>query len=325
MHHSPVRLLLLALLTFPFAPRWAGADTLGQAEALAWLQKIASAARELSYTGTFVYQHGEHVETSRITHYVDRTGEIERLETLDGPKREIIRNQNEIITYFAESKVIKRERRAARRTFPALLPEQLSTLTEFYNVRKGGQERIAGFDAQALMLDPRDEFRYGHKLWADMNSGLLLKAKMVNDRHQVVEQFHFTQLTIGAVSKDQVRAGFVIPPLPARTPDTQAGPSETGWVVRSQPAGFRKIIEMVRQRQDGKGQVAHLVYSDGLAAVSVFIEPLPSTRQVPEGLLHQGAVHIYSRSMSDQLVTVLGETPAATVMQMANSVGPKAK
>lgn len=325
MGRSPLRLLLCALLALPFAPRWAAADPLGQPEALAWLQKIASAARELSYSGTFVYQHGDHVETSRITHYVDRTGEIERLETLDGPKREIIRNQDEIITYFAESRVIKRERRAARRTFPALLPEQLSTLTEFYNVRKGGQERIAGFDAQALVLDPRDEFRYGHKLWADVNSGLLLKAKMVNDRHQVVEQFHFTQLSIGPVSKDQVRAGFVIPPLSARPPDPYAGPSETGWVVRNQPAGFRKIIEMLRQRHDGKGQVAHLVYSDGLAAVSVFIEPLPSTRQVPEGLLHQGAVHIYSRSMSDHLVTVLGETPAATVMQMANSVGPKGK
>jgi sigma-E factor negative regulatory protein RseB len=324
MHHFPSRLLLAALLALWLAPKWASADTLGQAEALAWLQKIASAARDLSYTGTFVYQHGDQVETSRITHYVDRTGEIERLETLDGPKREIIRNQNEIITYYAESKLIKRERRAARRTFPALLPEQLSALTDFYNVRKGGQERIAGFDAQALVLDPRDEFRYGHKLWADMNSGLLLKAKMVNDRHQVVEQFHFTQLTIGPVSKEQVRAGFVIPPLPVR-PDSQAGPSETGWVVRNQPAGFRKIIEMVRQRPDGKGQVAHLVYSDGLAAVSVFIEPLPHTRQVPDGLLHQGAIHIYSRSMSDQLVTVLGETPAATVMQMANSVGPKGR
>jgi sigma-E factor negative regulatory protein RseB len=318
--------LLSGVLAFQLVPRAALADALADSEALAWLQKIAAAARELSYSGTFVYQHGEQVETSRITHYVDRAGEIEKLETLDGPKREIVRNQNEIITFYAESKSVKRERRAARRSFPALLPDALSSITEFYQLRKGGQERIAGLDAQALVLEPRDEFRYGHKLWADVSSGLLLKAKMINERHQMVEQFHFTQVTIGPVPKEAVRPSFVIPPIPARAPQADvASPAETGWVVRNSPAGFRKILEMSRMRRDGQGQVAHLVFSDGLAAVSVFIEPLPASRKVPDGLMHQGALHIYSRSLPDQLVTVLGETPAATVVQMGNSVAPKGK
>lgn len=301
-------------------------DPTVDSEALAWLQKIAAAARELSYTGTFVYQHGDQVETSRISHYVDRAGEIEKLETVDGPKREVIRNQNETITFYAESKSIKRERRAMRSSFPALLPDALGSVTEYYQVRKGGQERIAGLDARALVLEPRDGFRYGHKLWADSNSGLLLKAKLLNERHQVVEQFHFTQVTIGPVPKEAVRPSFDIPPLPARAsqPDVTS-PAETGWVVANSPAGFRKILEMSRLRTDGQGQVAHLLFSDGLAAVSVFIEPLPASRRVPDGLMHQGAVHIYSRALSDRLVTVLGETPAATVVQMGNSVGPKGK
>jgi sigma-E factor negative regulatory protein RseB len=316
--------LLSGLLAFQLVPRGALADTLADTEALAWLQRIAAAARELSYSGTFVYQHGDQAETSRITHYVDRAGEIEKLETLDGPKREVIRNQNEIITFYAESKSVKRERRASRRSFPALLPDALSSITDFYQLRKGGQERIAGLDAQALVLEPRDEFRYGHKLWADLNSGLLLKAKMVNERHQVVEQFHFTQVSIGPVSKEAVRPGFIVPPMPPPSADV-ASAAETGWVVRSSPAGFRKILEMSRVRKDGQGQVAHLVFSDGLAAVSVFIEPLPASRRVPDGLMHQGALHIYSRSLPDQLVTVLGETPAATVVQMGNSVGPRGK
>jgi sigma-E factor negative regulatory protein RseB len=318
--------LAFGLLAFQLLPRAALADALADSEALVWLQKIAAAARELSYAGTFVYQHGDQVETSHITHYVDRAGEIEKLETLDGPKREIIRNQNEIITFYAESKSIKRERRAARRSFPALLPDPLSSISDFYRVRKGNLERIAGLDAQALVLEPRDEFRYGHKLWADLNSGLLLKAKMLNERQQVVEQFHFTQISIGPVSKDAVRPSFDIPPLPARSsqPDV-TNLAETGWVVGNSPAGFRKILEMSRLRNDGQGPVVHLVFSDGLAAVSVFIEPLPASRKVPDGLMHQGAVHIYSRSLSDRLVTVLGETPAATVVQMGNSVGPRGK
>src|SRR6476659_624397 len=136
------------------------AETLDQTDALAWLERIAKVARQLNYTGTFVYQHGDQVETSRITHYFDRTGEYEKLETLDGPKREIIRKDNEIVTYDIEHRVVKRERRTPRKNFPSLLPDQLATLTEYYQLRKGEHERIAGFDSQALVLLPKDGFRY---------------------------------------------------------------------------------------------------------------------------------------------------------------------
>ncbi|HTS52653.1 MAG TPA: MucB/RseB C-terminal domain-containing protein [Burkholderiales bacterium] len=322
MTRVPVRLLpSLVLLHL-----WVGAafaETLQETEALVWLQKIANAARQLNYAGTFVYQHGDHVESSRITHFVDRAGECEKLETLDGPKREIIRTDDEILTLDGEHHVVKRERRTRRNSFPALLPDQLSHLTEHYQLRKGDQERIAGYDAQALVLEPRDGFRYGHKLWADVNTGLLLKARMLDERGHVVEQSVFTQLSIGS---GVTRPSFgPLPPEWRREqqgPDS-AAPADTGWIVKDQPAGFRKIIEMRRLKAGTQTPVAHLVYSDGLAAVSVFIEPLPTTRKVQEGLTRQGAVNIYTRPLPDQLVTVLGEAPAVTVMQMANSVTPR--
>jgi sigma-E factor negative regulatory protein RseB len=304
----------------------AAAETAEESEALAWLQKIANAARELNYRGTFVYQHGEQTETSRITHFVDRTGEYEKLETLDGPRREIIRNSGEILTFYADTRMVKRERRTARKLFPGLLPDQLAALAEYYRLRKGGQKRIAGYDSQQLILEPRDEYRYGHKLWAEINTGLLLKASMLDDKHEVIEQFHFTEVMINApLTREAVKPSFPVPaPEARREPGADAtGLADTGWTVRSQPAGFRKIMELWRLKQSGGGQVAHLVYSDGLAAVSVFIEPLPPARQVAEGLSQQGAVNIYTRPLSDQLVTVLGETPPVTVMQIANSVGPK--
>lgn len=301
----------------------AHADALDDAEALAWLQRIAQAARELNYRGTFVYQQGNQTESSRITHYVDRTGEFEKLETLDGPRREIIRNSNEILTFYADTGVVKRERRTARKVFPALLPEQLSVLTEYYQLRKAGQERIAGHDAQALILEPRDEYRYGHKLWAEIKTGLLLKARMLDERKQVLEQFHFTEVAIDiALKKDAVLPRFTIPQTPAAQAAPGA-PTETGWVVKTHPAGFKKIMEMQRHKQSG-ASVSHLVFSDGLAAVSVFIEPMPAAKVVP-GLSHQGAVSIYTRPLSDKLITVLGETPPVTVMQIANSVSPKGR
>jgi sigma-E factor negative regulatory protein RseB len=308
---------------------WAAAGTLEQNEALGWLQKIANAARQLNYSGTFVYQHGDQVETSRISHYFDDTGEYEKLVTLDGPKREIVRTNDEILSFDFEHKVVRREKRRPRKMFPALLPEQLSSLTDYYKVRKVEQERIAGFDSQALMLEPRDKLRYGHKLWAEASSGLLLKARMLDEDSHLVEQFVFTQLAIGeGVTRESVAAS-IKPGIPGwrwDPPESEiTAQGDTGWVVGNQPAGFRKIMEMKRSKAGSQARVAHLVFSDGLAAVSVFIEPLTTARSYQEGPAHQGAVNIYTRRLSDQLVTVLGEAPAATVMQMANSVGPKSQ
>lgn len=322
-------LLIPALFGLGFSMGAALADPLEQTEALAMLQKIADAARQLNYAGTFVYQHGEHVETSRIVHFVDAGGEYEKLETLDGPRREIIRNNDEVLCYYPDAKIVRSERRVARRTFPALLPEQLSSIMEFYQIRKGASERIAGFDSQALVLEPRDGMRYGHKFWAEVNSGLLLKARMLNERHNVVEQFSFTQLAIETgVSRDMVKPSFNV-----RFPEwrldrfahNMISNLESNWTVGSFPAGFRKIMEMRRSKQGNSVPITHLVYSDGLAAVSVFIEPMANRSKIHEGLSHQGAINIYTRTINDQVVTVLGETPAATVMQIANSVSFRAK
>jgi sigma-E factor negative regulatory protein RseB len=323
MRRSTIR-LLPGLVLLHLCAGATLAETLQETESLEWLRKIANAARQLNYAGTFVYQHGDHFETCRITHFVDRTGEYEKLETLDGPKREIIRNNDEILTFDAEHRVVKRERRTPRNSFPALLPDQLAHLTEHYQLRKGDQARIAGYYAQALVLEPRDAFRYGHKLWADVATGLLLKARMLDEKGQVVEQSVFTQLIIGnSVTRDSVRPTFDSQNPEWRResqgPDS-AAPADTGWTVGNQPAGFRKVIEMKRFKAGTQAPVAHLVYSDGLAAVSIFIEPLPAGRDYKEGLTRQGAVNIYTRPLPGQLVTVLGEAPAVTVMQMANSV-----
>lgn len=318
--------LLPGLILLQFCAGVVLAQSLEQADPLTWLERIAKAARQLNYSGTYVYQHGDQVETSRITHFFDRNGELEKLETLDGPKREVIRTNNEILTYDFEHRIIKRERRAQRRNFPNLLPDQLASLTEYYQLRKGEHERIAGYDSQALILTPKDAYRYGHKLWADTNTGLLLKARMVDENDHVVEQFVFTQLTMGAgVTRDATK-----PSVNGAT-DWQREPAppeaseqvDTGWIVKSQPSGFKKVMEMKRLKNGTRAPVAHLVYSDGLAAVSVFIEPLPVKRKFQEGLTRQGAFNIYTKPLPDQLVTVLGEAPALTVTQMANSVSQK--
>jgi sigma-E factor negative regulatory protein RseB len=322
-------LWLPALFALGLSGAVAAADPLQQSEALALLQKIADAARQLNYSGTFVYQHGDQVETSRIVHFVDSGNEYEKLETLDGPRREVIRNNDEVLCYYPDAKIVRSDKRVARRTFPALLPEQLSSLAEYYEIRKGESERIGGYDSQALILEPKDGMRYGHKFWADMASGLLLKARMLSEQHNVVEQFSFTQLTIGSgVTREMVQPSFNIR-YPEWRLDRFANNTisevESGWTVKKFPPGFRKILEMRRTKQGNAVLVIHMVYSDGLAAVSVFIEPAATRHRINEGLSQQGAINIYTRTVNDQVVTVLGEAPATTVMQIANSVAPRSK
>ncbi|UCD70083.1 MAG: MucB/RseB C-terminal domain-containing protein [Betaproteobacteria bacterium] len=302
----------------------AGAEPLAQDEALKILERIATAARTLNYKGTFVYQHSEQVETSRIVHFVDTGGdEHEKLETLDGPRREIIRNNDEVLCYYPDAKVVRSQKRLAQRSFPALLPEQLNSIAQHYTVSMGRQGRVAGFDSQLVTLEPKDGMRYGHKLWAESGSGLLLKALTLNEERQVVEQFAFTQLNIGSgVSKEMITPTYQVS-YPEWRLDQFAQAMISGdkadWTVSDFPPGFDKIMEMQRTKQGGRIVVTHVVYSDGMAAVSVFVESM-SGRAVNEGLARQGAINIYRRTVGDKLVTVLGEAPAATVMQIANSV-----
>jgi len=292
------------------------------ADPLEWLQRAANAARGLNYVGTILYQHGNHIETSRIVHYVDATGEYEKLVNLDGPPREVIRNNEQVTCYLPDSKLVRIESRTSRSVFPSLLPNQIATLAQNYVMRRAEPARIAGLEAQAYVMEPRDGMRYGHVFWTDAATGLLLKTRMFDEQNRVVEMSTFLELQINA----KLDKSMVQPSFPSQPPDwlVQRTPAEsvqkpTGWWVTRLPNGFNKIVEGYRMLPNRADPVAHIVYSDGLVSVSVFVETMPGTPQVL-GWSQQGAINIYKRQLDDYLVTVLGETPGVTVRQIANSV-----
>lgn len=293
-------------------------------EALAWLSKMAGASNQLNYSGTFVYQHRGLSETSRIAHFVNPAGGVfEKLETLDGPVREVIRSNDQVSCYLPGSKTVLIEQRSAR-LLPALLPENLTGITESYAVRVGQRDRVAGHECQVVGLEPRDSLRYGRQFCLEVRSGLPLRVRTLNAKNEAVESFAFTQLKIGgSFDRDKVKSKYAAKSRNWRVDRSALNASErvveTGWVVNNQPPGFRKLMEVNRSIAGRGGPVAQIVFSDGLAAISVFIEPLPKERPA-ETLTHQGAVNIYTRAYADRMVTVLGEAPAATVMQIANSL-----
>ena len=311
--------LLIALMTHAaFA-----ATPLKAQDSIQLLQKISAAAHQLNYQGTFIFQRDAEIESTRIYHLVDQGVEREKLVRLDGPAREIICNGNEMQFYYPdEASMLKEQHAVARRGFPALLPDQIQTLSENYRLEEEGTERLAGYEGRLLLLTPRDGFRYGHKLWIDSATDLLLKAAMVSDDNRVVEQFAFTYVKIGGrIDRDLLK-----PTLPvkaqAQLSDQPAGGDsiQSGWGVSRLPPGFRKIAEMKRLFKGRAYPVTHLVYSDGIVAVSVFIEPIPPGARPIHGVASQGPVNLYVHPDNQYQITVVGETPVVTVRQIGDSV-----
>jgi len=288
-----------------------------QSDALTWLRRMQDATRKLSYTGTFVYQHGERTETSRITRLA--SADVEKLEVLDGMPRELVRTRDTVRCYLPESKVVKVERRTAERTFPALLPEQLSSLASNYDLSLGETRRISDFDCQTVVLAPKDNLRYGYRLYADTRTGMLIRAVTFDPAGGPVEQFMFMQLKIGDVTPEMVKTRHVTANW--REEDAATAPARlAGWSVSPDLPGFHKVVELTR-RMGASKPVGQLVFSDGLAAVSVFIEPLSGQGQPARtGLASLGAIHIYTREVANHMVTVVGEAPALSVQRIANAV-----
>jgi sigma-E factor negative regulatory protein RseB len=305
-------------------------------DAQTWLKKIQSAAHKLSYSGTFVYQQANQVRTSRITHVADGKNELEKLEILDGKPREYIRNNEEITCYMPESRTVLIEKRFTPDFFPAMLAVNSSDLAEHYEIKKGAGGRVAGYDCQTIALEPKDNLRYGYRLWAEKNTGLLLRAQTINERNEVVEQISFAQVGIGELDKNSVKPSYANTDGWHVESSAMTQVSLSGWSVKAVPSGFKKIHELKRLVSDtpaspdsamvgasAQHEVSQMVFSDGLAAISVFIEPGSQSRN--EGSMQQGAMNIVGKRQGDFWLTIVGEVPAAAIKQVANSIEFKPK
>ncbi len=292
-------------------------------DAAAWLTRASQAARQLDYVGTIVYQIGPRVESSRITHLYDSGREFAKLVNLDGPAREVVRNEGEVRCYYPDAKLVRVEPATFRNVFPSLSAEQQQSLSRYYDFRVLGQDRVGGRPVQVVVFEPRDGLRYGHRFWSDGATGLLLKARVLNERGDGVEQFAFSDLTINA----RIDPSMVAPSWPVVPSDWQVLENasadvvaqDTGWLVTRVPPGFAKIMEGFRTLRGRRDRIAHLVFSDGLVSVSVFVEPIVAA-STPAGFLQKGGLNVYSVRQDDHLITVMGETPGATVRQIAHSV-----
>ncbi len=294
-----------------------------------WLKTVAFASHEKEYSGVFVYQHADAVETSRITHLTDSGAEYEKLESLDGPKREILRHHGHVWMSDGQSMIeMSSQQKNAR--FPSLLPQQLSALSENYQAKLAGKERVAGFDAQVILFQPKDTLLYSHKIWVHSESGLLLKAAVLDDKNKMVEQYAFTQLQIGGkLDRSWLKANMKKTfhgeknhgIAKAKSSDTvEVQPFNSGWMVEFLPSGFKKTTELERPMHGKHLPVTQIVYSDGLSAVSVFIEQNDHDEDDFDGLSSRGAMSLYHKVVGGHLYTVVGEVPPRAIVKILDSI-----
>jgi sigma-E factor negative regulatory protein RseB len=261
----------------------------------------------------------------KIIHAVSDNGERERLVSLTGPDREVIRDRDRVTCILPQDSPIVVEHVGAQRPFPVKLPTDLGPLRRYYNIRLDGEDRIAGIDARKVVIVPRDHYRYGQNFWLAEDSGLLLRAEVINEKGQIVEQVMFTSLqTLDSVPESLLRpeAGEDSRVLHLQEQPHQKGldNSRAQWKVTSLPPGFSQQLYRNHYLPDKQFPVEHHVYSDGLASVSVFIERRSEDDDAFVGASSMGGVNAFGRVLGTHSVTVLGEVPPATVKQIAESL-----
>ncbi|MCE9659448.1 MAG: MucB/RseB C-terminal domain-containing protein [Burkholderiales bacterium] len=332
----PLALACAALAGVPAAfgqARSGVAASAPQNDMRAWLLRIHDAASRRNFQGTFVVSGGGGVANARISHFHEGSNQYERIESLDGRQRKVFRHNDVVHTLWPASHVAMIEQRGQLSSFPALLQAGDDGLAEWYEVRSEGIDRVAGHEADVLVVMPRDSYRFGYRLWADRASGLLLRADVIGERGESLETAAFSEVSIGVRAQPDsvVQAmkkldGYRIV-RPVLTPTRLEA---EGWAMRPVTPGFR-LVSCVRRQMEMPGETAdaspapviQTIYSDGLTYVSVFIERFRPDRHTEPVLATFGATATLGQRQGDWWVTVVGDTPAATLKTFAAALERK--
>ena len=296
-----------------------------------WLMRIHDAARRRNFQGTFVVSAGGSVSSSRIAHFGEGPNQFERIESLDGQMRRVLRYNDVVYTLWPRSRTVLVEQRDGLTTFPALLRGGHDHIVDFYDLRAQGTDRVAGHEAHVLLLQPRDAQRYGYRLWAERQTGLLLRAEVLNERNEVLEASAFSEVSIGG----RPYPDSVLQPMrkldgwrivrPALVP---AQLDAEGWTLKQRVPGFEPVSCVKRPLDSAAGaeaaeQVLQAIWSDGLTYVSLFIEPYDAERHPRPMQTAIGATQTLMQRRGPWWITVVGDVPAATLAQFARALERK--
>lgn len=288
-----------------------------------WLSRMHDASRQRAYKGTLVVSAGPSMSASKVWHVCDGTQQMERVDTLTGAPRMTIRRNSDVITFEPDSKTAFVEKRESLGMFPELLRAPSNLIPQFYAVRETGVQRVAGYLADMVEILPKDELRFGYRIWSERQTGLVVKLQTLGDQGAVLEQMSFSELQLDApVSMDKLQKlmkdtrGYEVhkPVLRKTTAEAE------GWRLKEAVPGFTAMSCHTRDAgtaQSPGSAPMQWVFSDGLASVSLFVEPFDPLRHGQEKSAAVGATHSVSKRLGDHWLTVLGEVPPPTLLRFA--------
>jgi sigma-E factor negative regulatory protein RseB len=281
---------------------------------------MSAADKRSNYTGTFVLRKSDKMMTMDVVHGVDDRGVWESMESLNGEARKIVRHNNEVISIYPERKLVTVSKMGGKPGLHPILPENLEKLANYYTINQLGDDRIAGRETSVLNVQPKDAYRYGYKYWLDNETSVLLKCDLLDENGDIVEQMMYTSFN----NQSEVpQSAFNIPDLSGFTSqslDRSRGKQvNIGWRATDMPQGFMLTQSVIRG--DVGNESLHLMYSDGLASVSVFIEATGEGSQHRlVGASRMGALNAFGKQLNGAQITVMGEVPEATVAAIAESM-----
>jgi sigma-E factor negative regulatory protein RseB len=296
-----------------------------------WLERMNHALTARNYDGTFSHWHGGKVEMLRIIHRVQDGAVSERLVSLDGSGREFIRTGSDLACYLPDQRTVLVERRPAEESLFGGFPAINEQTASFYDIQEVARTRLNRRDTRVITVSPKDEFRYGYRLWIDESTAMPLKTQLCDARGHVIEQIVFASLVLSSRIPDSAfkpevsTEGFQWlrnDSAPTKEPSASAS---LVWNALKLPPGFKMTARSAQVMPGSNDPVAHLVYSDGLASVSVFVEPQAQSKvaadQPPVAeSARVGSSSAFSTVTDGHKVTALGEVPPATVRFIANSM-----
>lgn len=295
-----------------------------------WLARMHEAAKKRAYVGTFVVSSGGTMSSAKIWHVCEGSQQMERVDMLSGAPRSTFRHNDQVVTFMPDHKIVRHEKRDTLGAFPQFLQSTDGRIADFYAVRAGGVERVAGVEADIVTLQPKDALRFGYRVWTERKRGLVVKLQTMDLDGKVLEQAAFSELQLDAPLKmdkllhmmGKVDGYRVEKPALVKTTA-----SAEGWSVKLPVAGFKPVSCYKRPASGvsptGGDEPLQWVFSDGLASVSVFVEPLDKQRQDKESTLSLGATHTLTRQLNNHWVTVMGEVPMNTLRLFASSIERK--
>lgn len=291
-----------------------------------WLLRMHEASRKRAYIGTFVVSSGSSMSSARIWHVCDGEQQIERVETLTGAPRATYRRNDQVITFYPDTRVAVAERRESLGLFPSRLQSADSSIARYYALQGVGSERVAGVEADVVQLQPRDSLRFAYRIWAEKKSGLVVKLQTRSAEGQVLEQAAFSELQLDApvsmarlASMMAATGGYQVQHLDLVKTSAEAA----GWALKAPVPGFeatgvfwRPGLVVEGRRED----TLQWIFSDGLATVSLFIEPFDPRRHTQTEVQGSGATQLLMRRLVDHWLTAVGEVPPATLAAFAQAL-----